>query len=187
MQSELVEAMRDGFAPTLAIVTLSNMDHVGALQDLFTSQDIALFGLTTANTFTEQGTESAEIVAMLLDIKPAQFRIVLNEYAGSTAYQAGFTTGITGKNTFTHPGFIISPIDFKMSGDEVIRGIIESAGKDATIMGGVAGNPSDFSGCLFTNTKTTEAGILALVLDLDHIELHGLAVSGWKPVGTSKK
>ena len=54
-------------------------------------------------------------------------------------------------------------------------------------MGGVAGNPDDFSGILFTNTLSSKGGLLALIIDQDKILINGLAVSGWKPVGTTKK
>jgi hypothetical protein len=54
-------------------------------------------------------------------------------------------------------------------------------------MGGVAGNPADFSGIVFTNDVSSTKGILALVIDQDKISISGQAVSGWKPVGTEKK
>jgi hypothetical protein len=124
---------------------------------------------------------------MLMDMKPEYFRIVLNDYGESSAYEAGHQTGITGKNLFANPAFIISPIDFRMSGDELIRGLTDAAGQGVTIMGGVAGNPDDFSGILFTNTVSSKGGVLALIIDQDKILISGLAVSGWKPVGTTKK
>jgi hypothetical protein len=74
-----------------------------------------------------------------------------------------------------------------MSGDELIRGLTDAAGQGVTIMGGVAGNPDDFSGILFTNALSSKGGVLALIIDRDKILINGLAVSGWKPVGTTKK
>ena len=187
IEAALDEIMNDGFSPTLVVITLTNMYHVDELRSVFDKHDIAIFGITTPQKFTEHGIETADIVAMLLDMKPENFTIVLNEYEHSSAYEAGHKTGISGKNAFKNPGFIISPIDFKMSGDELIRGLTDAAGKDVSIVGGVAGNPTDFSGILFTRTASTKGGILALIIDLDNIAINGLAVSGWKPVGTTKK
>ncbi|RAI94853.1 FIST signal transduction protein [Algoriphagus yeomjeoni] len=178
---------KSGFKPTLAIITLSSIEHMESLQVLFDERDIAIFGITAPQKFTGQGIESDDIVAMLLDMKRDYFSIVLNDYAESSAYEAGYKAGITGENLFANPGFIISPIDFRMSGDELIRGLLDAAGQDAPIMGGVAGNPKDFSGILFTNALSSKGGLLALIIDRDKVLMDGLAVSGWKPVGTIKK
>ena len=175
------------FKPTLAIITLTNIDNAETIRSIFDRKDIAIFGITTPQKFTGLGMESDDIVAMLMDMKPEHFSIVLSNYGDSSAYETGHQAGITGKNLFANPGFIISPIDFRMSGDELIRGITDAAGKDVSIMGGVAGNPSDFSGILFTNAFSSKGGLLALIIDRDKILINGLAVSGWKPVGTTKK
>ena len=187
IEAALDESTSNGFKPTLAIITLSNIENAEALQAIFDRSDIAIFGITTAQKFTGQGIESEDIVAMLMDMKPEYFQIELCDYGESSAYEAGHQAGMTGKNIFSNPGFIISPIDFRMSGEELISGLTDAAGKDATIIGGVAGNPEDFSGILFTNGSSSKGGLLALIIDQDRIAINGLAVSGWKPVGTAKK
>jgi hypothetical protein len=88
---------------------------------------------------------------------------------------------------FRNPGFIISSADFRMSGEDLISGLVDKAGQDVTVMGGVAGNPADFSGIVFTNGITSTGGLLALIIDQDKVAISGLAVSGWKPAGTDKK
>jgi hypothetical protein len=187
VQAALDESTSDGFTPTLAIITLTNIENAEAIQSIFDSNGIAIFGITAPQKFTDQGMESDDIVAMLMDMKAEHFKIILNDYGESSAYEAGHKAGVTGKNVFENPGFIISPIDFKISGDELIRGLKDAAGKKVSIMGGVAGNPSDFSGILFTNALSSKGGLLALIIDRDKISINGLAISGWKPVGTTKK
>jgi hypothetical protein len=187
IQAALDESIRDGFRPTLAIITLTNVENAEAIQTIFDNYGMAIFGISTSQKFTGHGLESDDIVALLMDMKPEHFKIVLNDYDGSSVYEAGHQTGITGKNLFANPGFIISPIDFRMSGDELIRGLTDAAGQGVTIMGGVAGYPDDFSGILFTNALSSKGGVLALIIDQDKILINGLAVSGWKPVGTTKK
>ena len=137
--------------------------------------------------FTEQGITEGDIVVMLMDIKPENFKIVLNDYQGSSVYEAGYNAGISGKNAFTNPGFIISPVDFVFSHDDLIRGLTDAAGRDIMIAGGGCGDPADFSGVVFTNDTSSKGGLLALILDQDKVAISGLAVSGWKPVGTTKK
>lgn len=183
----LDENTSDGFKPTFAIIILTNIENTEALQSIFDRKGIAIFGITTAQKFTEQGLESDDIVAMLLDMKPEHFSIVLNDYGDSSGYAAGHQAGLTGKNLFANPGFIISPIDFSILGDDLIRGFTDAAGQGVAIMGGVAGNPYDGLGIVFTNDQSSKSGLLALIIDRDKVLINGLAVSGWKPVGTIKK
>jgi len=184
---ELDECVSKGFNPTLAIIMISNMDDAEPLRSIFGNQGIAIFGVTAPQKFTDQGINPDDIVVLLMDIKPENFKIVLNDYKGSSAYEAGYKTGITGKNTFTNPGFIISPLVFRVSHDELIRGLTDAAGHDIMIAGGGCGDPVDFSGVVFTNDTSSKGGLLALILDQDKVAISGLAVSGWKPVGTTKK
>ena len=187
IQKALDESKRDGFKPTLAFIIVSRMEDTEALRSIFKTQGIAIFGITAPQKFTEQGITEGDIVVMLMDIKPDNFKIVLNDYRGSSAYEAGYKTGITGKSAFANPGFIISPVDFKISGDDMIKGLAEAAGRDILVAGGVSGSPVDFLGIVFTNDGSSAGGLLALIIDLDKVSMSGLAVSGWKPVGTTKK
>ena len=176
-----------GFKPTLAIIILSKIEDAEQLRSIFGTRGIAIFGITAPQKFTEQGITEDDIIVMLMDMKTANFKITLNDYQGSSAYEAGNNTGITGRNSFTNPCFIISPVNFKFSGDELIRGLTDAAGQDIMVAGGVSGNPEDFSGIVFTNDESSQAGLLALIIDQDKVSISGLAVSGWKPVGTTKK
>ena len=187
IQAALEESISDGFRPTLAVITLTNMEHVAAVQSIFDRSGIAIFGITTSQKFTDRGIETDDIVAMLMDMKPDAFRIVLNDYGDFSAYDAGYQAGITGQRSFANPGFIISPIDFSVSGDDLIRGLTDAAGQDVSITGGGAGNPYDGAGMAFTNTQSSTGGLLVLIINQDKILTTGLAVSGWKPVGTTKK
>jgi hypothetical protein len=48
----------------------------------------------------------------------------------------------------------------------------------------MAGDDITFTGTyVFTNTQSTDYGMVALVLNEDKISLHGMAISGWKPMG----
>jgi hypothetical protein len=187
IQKALDESLSDLFKPTLAIIILSNIEDMELLSSIFGKQSVAIFGITAPQKFTEQGITEGDIVVMLMDIKPDNFKITLNDYQGSSAYEAGYKTGIAGKKAFANPGFIISPVDFKISGDDLIKGLTDSAGNNIIISGGVSGNPNDFSGIIFTNDVSSTGGLLALIIDQDKVTISGLAVSGWKPVGTTKK
>lgn len=186
IQAALDESTSDGFEPTLAIIMLANIEHAEALLSVFDINDIAIFGITAPQKFTEDGVNEDDILVMLMDMKPENFKIVLNDYEESSAYEAGYNAGISGKNAFANPGFIISPLDFRVSNDELIRGLTDAAGRDIMIAGGVSGDPADFSGVVFTQEVSSPSGLLALILNQDKVSISGLAVSGWKPVGTTK-
>ena len=186
------KSTHDGFKPSLAIIMLSNMEDAEPLRSIFKALGIAIFGITAPKKFTDQGITEGDIIVMLLDIHPDYFKIVLNDYQGSTPYDAGYKTGVVGKSAFTNPGFIISPVNFQMSGDDLIKGLTDAAGKDSAgrdciVAGGVSGDPNDLSGIVFTTNETSTGGILALIIDHDKVSISGLAVSGWKPVGTTKE
>jgi hypothetical protein len=187
IQNALDKSISDGFKPTLAIILLSKKEDAEPIRPIFGKQGIAIFGVTAPQNFTEHGITEEHIAVMLLDIKPDNFKIVLNEYEGSSAYEAGYKTGLAGKNAFKNPGFIITPLDWMVSNDEVIRGLTDAAGQDIMIAGGGTGDPVDFSGVIFTQDVLSTGGLFALILDQDKVAISGLAVSGWKPVGTTKK
>jgi len=187
IEEALAESKKDGYSPTLAFVFITKIEQADDLRSLFDKYGIAIFGASTSQKFTEQGMEPDDIVVLLLDMPTEYFSIVLKNYEPSSAYEAARQVGEAGIQAFKNPGFIISSADFRMSGDELVSGLMDSAGQQVTVMGGVAGNPADFSGIVFTNDLSSKAGMIALVIDQDKIAINGLAVSGWKPVGTEKK
>ena len=188
IQSALQRSMTGGFKPTLAILLLSKVEDLDAVTSIFDNENISIFGASTFKKFTEDGIDDDDnIVSLLLNINPGYFRIVLKDYTQSSPFEAAKFAAKDGIEVFSNPGFIISAIDIRMSGAELINGFADIAGKDVTVMGGAAGNPADFSGVVFTNNASSTQGIVSLIIDQDNISMNGLAVSGWKPVGTEKK
>lgn len=187
IQVALAESKKDGYHPTLALVFLTTIEYAEAIRAMLIEEGIAIFGVSTSEKFTEQGMESDDIVVLLLDISGDHFKIALKDYQTSSVYQAARQVGEIGSQTFKNPGFIISSADFRMSGEDLITGLTDAAGHEVIVMGGVAGNPADFGGIVFTNDVSSTGGLLALIIDQDKIAITGLAVSGWKPAGTEKK
>lgn len=187
IKAALANCMADGFKPTLAFVFLSIQHSTEALCTLLDDQGIAVFGATTSAEFTEEGVETEGIAIMLLDINPAYFKIVLKDFGNDSVYETASHIGKVGMNTFVHPAFIMSAANFTIhNDDEVIKGIVDKAGEDVFIVGGMAGEPVNFSGFVFTNDASSSNGLISLILDQDKISLKGMAVSGWKSMGTEK-
>lgn len=188
IQAALAEALHNGYQPTLGIVFLTKPEDIDPVVAILSAENIAVFGASTSEKFSEAGIDPDGIIILLMDMHPDHFRIVVKDFASpATAYETAARLGATGKSYFTHPAFIISTADLRIPGGEVIRGILQTAGAEVPVIGGMAGNPVNFSGTVFTNQLKTSSGLLSLILDEDNVVVKGVAVSGWKPVGTQKK
>jgi hypothetical protein len=186
IQNALDKCINDRFKPTLAIILLNKKEDAEPIRQIFGKQGIAIFGVTAPKKFTEEGVNEDDILVMLMDMKAENFKIILSDFKDSSPYEAGFQTGIAGKHAFTNPAFIISPVPFQVSGNDQIKGLTDAAGQNILVAGGVSGNPVDFSGIVFTHDASSTGGLLALIIDQEKVSISGLAVSGWKPVGTAK-
>lgn len=187
IKSALANCLADGYKPTLAFVFLSIQHNTKALRSLLEDHAIAVFGATTSAEFTEEGVETEGIAILLLDINPAYFKIVLKDFGTGSVYASASHIGEVGIHTFAHPGFIMSAANFSIhQDDEVIKGLVDKAGEDVTIVGGMAGEPVNFTGFVFTNDASSSNGLISLIIDQDKISLKGMAVSGWKSMGTKK-
>ena len=187
IQSALEQSMADGFKPTLALVFLSAMNEIEAVCSVLDKEGIAIFGATTFAEFTEQDAENTGVAVLLLDINPAHFKIVLKDNAEGSGYEIGCRIGETGAKIFANPAFIISSANYKIHGASIIKGMVEKAGEDVTIVGGKAGEIINMEGKVFTNSQSGDNAVISLILDQDKITLKGMAASGWKPAGTEKK
>jgi len=93
---------------------------------------------------------------------------------------------------FKKPAFIVcsTGVSAKVEyfeGEILVRTIENVIGPHVNIYGGMAGDDITLTGTyVFTYGKETDTGIAALVLDEDKISLHGMAISGWKPLGISR-
>ncbi len=188
LKRALQQTMTDGFKPTLAFVFLTEVKDIDAVTKMLDLENITIFGASTSEKFTEHGLEPEAIVVLLMDMNRAHFKVVLNEFSEvESAYETACQTGESGKNRFAHPAFIISTVDIRIPREELIRGFLDKAGIDVTVIGGVAGEHINFTGTVFTNQSKANSGLIALILDEDKIDVKGVAVSGWKPVGTEKR
>ena len=187
IQSALKQSMIDGFRPTLAFAFLSAHNEVKPVMNLLDAEGIAIFGTTSSGGFTDKGFEVKSISILLLDMNPGYFKIVLSDYKNSSPEESARLTGEIGKNTFSDPAFLISVSYFKTPGENILKGFIDSVGKDINIAGGYAGDLETFEGYVFTNNQSSDCGLLTLILDQTKIEIKGEAVSGWKSMGTTKR
>lgn len=192
--NEVDKATSDGFKPTLAIVFLSvKQDHKEIIKILDQKQ-ISIFGATTAGEFIDGNIEEGSIVIMLLDMNSDYFKLEFLETSTQTALKDAKKLGVRAKETFKNPALIIATGGVYIDGDQIIEGLLEGIGitnslskSEVTIFGGMAGDDLLAEKPLvFTNGKSKDNALIALVIDEDKIDVRGIATCGWKAIGTSK-
>ncbi len=188
IKAALDKSMAGGYKPTLAFVFLTEIKDIDEVTAVMDAAGIVIFGASTSEKFNEHGIDPTGIVVLLMDMNLDHFNIVLKDFSSAASvYEAACQVGEAGKKSFEHPAFIISTADIKTPGEEVIKGLLNKAGMGVSVIGGNAGEPVNFTGTVFTNHSKSNAGMISLILDEDRIDVKGVAVSGWKPVGTEKK
>ena len=179
--------MADGFKPTIAFVFISVQQDRDAITKLLDEKDIQVFGATTAGEFMDSEIEEGSIVMMLLDMNPGYFKMEFLETSRKAALEDAIRLGIMGSETFTNPAFILATGGVSLDGEQIVEGIIQgfgksrsSSGREVTIFGGMAGDEMALeSPIVFTNGKSKDNAILALIIDEDKIDVRGIATCGW--------
>lgn len=186
IKAALGESMLDGFKPTLAFAFVSLVKEWEPIRDLLDLKGIATFGAITAAAFDSQTVENDGIVIMLLDMNPKYFKIVFEDNKMSSLGESVKKIGSTAVKSFSRPALLISVSNIRNSGDEIMNEFIKEVGNDITIMGGYSGETETWEGLVFTNGLSSSDGIIALIIDLDKVDVKGVAVSGWRAFGTEK-
>ena len=192
IESKLAEKMTDGFKPTLAIVFLSIVQDRKAITKLLIEKEIKVIGATSSGEFVDGHQSEGEIAILLLDINPENFKILFEDIGNRSLKEATANMVQGAFQSFKKPAFILLTTLIRsdgslLDGEGMVQYIENLAGPDITMFGGMAGDDLSFSGTwVFAGDKSTDYGMAALVLDESKIELHGLAYSGWKPMGISR-
>jgi len=183
----LQESMVDGFKPTLAIVFLSISQDREGICKLLDSRGLAIFGATSNGEFINDEIEKNSTAIILLEIKPEYFTILFEEFQDRNFDEAAESIVKKSLEKFAKPAFLIAGSDFKTDVEEMISGFENVLGKDVNLFGGMAGDDYTFTEQLvFTNGKSSNHGLIALVLDENKIIIKGKATHGWKAAGTPK-
>jgi hypothetical protein len=190
----LQQSMADGFKPTLAILFLSVKQDREAISKLLDEKGIQVFGATTAGEFIDGEIDTGSTVVLLLDMNPAYFKVEFIETSQETALEDAKKLGITGKETFTRPAFIIANSGVSSDGEPIVEGILQGVGKspsseadEVTVFGGKAGDDLALEATfVFTNGKSSDCALVALIIDEDKIDVKGIATCGWNAIGTTK-
>ncbi len=187
IQSALQQCMSENFTPTLAIVFISVSQNRSAVCKILDDAGIAIYGATTNGEFINEDLSKESIAILLLDINPAHFNILFEEYPEKNYREITQTIAKKGKEKFAKPAFLIAGSNMETDAEQLLFGFEDIIGKQVNVFGGMAGDDYNFSEqFVFTNGRSSNRGIVAIAFDEDKIHIKGRATCGWKPVGTEK-
>ena len=192
LQTSLLQSLKDGYQPTLALVFISVKQDREAVRELFRKKGIEVIGATSSGEFIDGHQSTGGIVAMMLDLDKANFRILIREIGQSSMEETTRVILEEAYEAFSDPAFILlstfhSETGATVDGENLIRCMEKGAGPDLKLFGGMAGDDITFEGTyVFTGGQNTDYGIAVLVLNGEKVRFRGMALSGWKPIGISR-
>ncbi|MBK8747598.1 MAG: FIST C-terminal domain-containing protein [Saprospiraceae bacterium] len=189
----LHKSMEDGFAPTLAIVFISIKKDRNVIAELLSQNDIDIFGVTSSGEFIDGHQSEGEIAILLLDLSRDSYSILYEDIGGRSIETTSKRIAEDALSLFRNPTMIVCSTGCNIKGEffdgvTLVNSIEKAIGSERVFFGGMAGDDMTLSGSyVFTHHKETDHGIIGLVLDEDKVSLQGMAITGWKPMGISRK
>lgn len=181
----LHDVLLSDFKPTLAFVFSSISHDISELGQLFKEKDIDVVGSTTSGEFIDDEVFEKSIVVLLMELNRDYYQIYfkeVGEYAQS--YDVGKELAEYSIEHFSNPAYI-TVFSTAINGELLVGGIGNVLQNDFSIFGGMAGDDAAMVATYtFTNEQKSDNSLTVLVLDADKIEIKGLALSGWEPLGT---
>lgn len=192
IKTALQQSLNDGFKPTIGIVFISIKQDRNAICQLLSSVDIDVMGATSSTEFIEGHQDDGSTVILLLDINRNFYSILFENIDEKNLEECSVGLAEAALSKFKNPSFILLTTSLTaegkmLDGDLIIQSLEKVLGNNFNLFGGMAGDDLTFTGTfVFTNNQSTDYGMAALVLDAQKIGLHGMAISGWKPLGVTK-
>lgn len=189
IRSELQKAMSDGFQPTLAVVFISIKQDRKAVCQILSKEGIDIFGATSCGEFIDGYQSEGSIAILLIDAPRDCYAILFEDIGNRDIKEVGHQVAQQALKKFTNISLILCSTGTNakaelLDGITLVQSIKETLGYDRSFFGGMAGDDMTFTGSyVFTEEKETDFGISAIVFDTDKINMSGMAITGWKPMG----
>ena len=185
LSARLDELIERHFQPTLAIVFISIKVDAAAVGHELSARDIQYLGCTTAGEIYDGQVFENSISLLLFDLSPDYFRVI-NAIESNTSLHAKVAE-MAGQiqQTFADPATILLAGGVGVNGDEILGGFRTVFDEQQlSLFGGLAGDDLFLEKTqVFANARYTIDGLTALVLDQAHVEVSGMASSGWAAIG----
>ncbi len=189
IRQALEQSKADGFRPTLAIVFISIKQDRKTVCELLQQEGVEIMGATSCGEFINGYQDMGTAAILLLDLNRDAFTLLYEEIGSGTVSEAAARLAQTAREKYNRPAFILCSTSLTvktelLDGEVLVRSMEKVTGPDVNIYGGMAGDDGSFTGTfVFNRERSTDNGIIALVLDEDRISIQGMAISGWKPFG----
>ena len=190
-QQSYASEIQDGFHPNVAMVFASVDLDMQGICSFLAAKDIHVFGCSSCGEFVYNASEhvitEGELVCLLMDLASGTFGIKLFGGHNCNSYELGKTIGDWSSGTFLHHAIFVLASGLDTDGEQLVRGIQHVAGEDIVMFGGLAGDDARFKETfVFSGDKLENNGAIAMAIDLDHYNIHGIATSGWVSIGADK-
>lgn len=193
IESALHQSMTDGFKPTLAVVFISVSQDRNAVSEILSNENIDLFGATSCGEFIDGHQSKGEIVILLMNLSRDAYSILFEDMGAQSIREAAKQLANSALSQFSNPTLIVcstgvTPTAEMFDGMTLVHELSEAMGKEKVFFGGMAGDDFKLTGTVvFTQKRGSNHGIVALVLNADKVSLNGMAITGWKKLGISRK
>jgi hypothetical protein len=187
IEPHLQSVCEEGLAPSLAFVFSSVVHNLEELKDSFAKLNIEVFGASSSGEITNDEVHEESIAVMLLDINRDAFRLTMFEGEGKSSGDVGQEVAEWAKSIYDNPAIMVMSAGLHADGQQLVKGVIDTMERQVPLFGCLAADELTFKETfVFDASKVISNGVAALVFDQSAIELHGLATSGWKGIGTPK-
>ena len=192
IKKELKNSLVDGFSPTIAIVFISVKQDRKAICELMDSKNIDVFGATSCGEFINGHQSDGEIAILLLELAKEHYTILFEDTDDGNMDNAVSKLANSALKQFTNPSLIVCGPGINQKGEhfegeKLVKSLEKQLGAEKLFFGGMAGDDWELKETfVFTNTKESNYGIVALALNGDKISLNGMVITGWKPMGIAR-
>jgi len=192
IKSALAESMKDGYKPTLAIAFISIKQDRKAICEILSKEGVDIFGATSCGEFIDGYQGEGSIAILLIDAAKNSYAILFEDIGNRDLKEVGHQVAQQALKKFTNVSLILCSTGLNakaefFDGTTLVQSVKEKLGYDRSFFGGMAGDDMTFTGSyVFTQEKETDFGIAAIVFDADKINMSGMAITGWKPMGISR-
>lgn len=192
IKTALKQSIATGFKPTVAIFFISIKQDRKAIVELFQKENIEVFGATSCGEFTDAIQSEGGIAILLIDVAPDLFSIIFEETGNRSVADTAKALSEKAKIKFENPSLILCSTGLTSQGElfdgnTLVQTVKESLGNDKIFFGGMAGDDMTFTGSyIFTTYNETDSGIAAIVFNADKLNMFGMAITGWQPMGISR-
>ncbi|AFM11528.1 adenylate/guanylate cyclase domain-containing protein [Turneriella parva] len=193
LESELDAQLSAEFKPNLAIVFASEHLIDWQIQRIFAERGIEVFGACSAEEISLDRVHQKSIACLLLELPATAMRLKTFEISEPGSATAAHDLGKTlaGFATQQYKNAVVLLLvaggGIAIRVEQVLSGFFSIA-PDMPVYGGLASSFALYERPpVFGESDLRETAVRALVLNRDIVDVHGIAVSGWRELGTTKK